>query len=371
MCLHLVLIIYLTKTKQYGIIIYVIFRKRSKQDNMERDSSKEFYFQWHFLNSCNLRCTHCYQENYKYMDMDLENLLRIADELISALTKWGMSGRISLTGGEPFLSKHLYNLLDYLNRSEKIVSIDILTNGTLITDEDVTKLKQYDKLHQIQISLDGGTEKIHDSIRGNGNFRKAINGIRNLKAGGLEVALMYTLQKLNIDGYDDFIDLAISENVDAVTVERVTPCGQSALEEIIPADEIKRIYTDITKRANKMLAKPVIRRGRPLWINTVCDSTRTDCTIGGFCPVGFTALAILHDGTVLPCRRMEIPLGNILTDGLYKIWYTSDVLWKIRDKNNLKGKCHGCENLPFCGGCRAVAYAATGDYMEEDPQCWK
>ena len=39
--------------------------------------------------------------------------------------------------------------------------------------------------------------------------------------------------------------------------------------------------------------------------------------------------------------------------------------------NNLKGKCHGCENLPFCGGCRAIAYATTGDYMEEDPQCWK
>ena len=338
---------------------------------MNRDASKEFYFQWHFLNSCNLRCKHCYQENYIFHDMKWDELKAIADEIIIALTKWKMYGRISLTGGEPFTSKQLYDLLDYLNKSNRIVSIDILTNGTLITDEDVIKLKRYDKLHLVQISLDGGNEEIHDSIRGKGNFKKAIEGIRKLKNGDIEVSLMYTLQKINKDSYSDNIDIAIEENVDAITIERVTPCGQSIQEEIIPAEEIKRIYTDITKRANDMASKPVIRRSRPLWVNTSCDNTRSDCNIGGFCPVGFTSLAILYDGTVLPCRRMEIPLGNILKDGLFKIWYDSDVLWNIRNRENLKGKCHGCDNLAFCGGCRAIAYATTGDYMEEAPQCWK
>ena len=338
---------------------------------MERDSKKEFYFQWHFLNTCNLRCKHCYQENYKFTDMDLGNLLKIANEIITALKKWDMFGRISLTGGEPFTSKHLYDLLDFFEINNRIVSIDILTNGTLITDDDIEKLKSYKKLHQIQISLDGGTPEIHDSVRGTGAFEKAISGIRKLKSADMEVALMYTLQKLNIDDYNNYIDVAIKENVDAITVERVTPCGQSAMEDIIPAEKIKEIYNNITIRANEMSSKPVIRRGRPLWINTLCNNTRNDCNIGGFCPVGFTALAILHDGTVLPCRRMEIPIGNILTDGLFKIWYSSDVLWRIRDKNNLKGKCKNCENIAFCGGCRAIAYVATGDYMEEDPQCWK
>lgn len=338
---------------------------------MSIDTSKEFYFQWHFLNTCNLRCRHCYQDNYKFQDMDFDVLKKIADEIINTLTKWGMYGRISLTGGEPFASKHLHELFQYLDDNNRIVTIDILTNGTLITDKDIEKLKKYKKLHQIQISLDGGTAEIHDSVRGEGNFNKAISSIRKLKAAGIEVALMYTLQNLNKDDYNNYIDLAINENVDAITIERVTPCGQSATENIISADEIKKIYTNITKRANEMSSKPVIRRARPLWINTMCDNTRTDCNIGGFCPVGFTALAILHDGTVLPCRRMEISLGNILTDGLFKIWYTSKVLWNIRDKNNLKGKCHGCKDLATCGGCRAIAYATTGDYMEEDPQCWK
>lgn len=333
-------------------------------------AEKQFYFQWHFLNSCNLRCVHCYQDGYSAEDLGLETLRKIADRITEALIQWGMYGRISLTGGEPFFSKNIHPLLEYLDDNERIVSIDILTNGTCISDDDIVRLKKYRKLHQVQISLDGGTAKTHDLIRGAGSFDKAIGTIRRLKKNGIEVALMYTLMPQNKTDCDSFIDTAIAEDVDAVTVERVTPCGHSKGGEILSADEVRDIYTRITLRANSVKDKPVFRRARPLWINTLCDNTCSDRAIGGFCPVGFTSLAILHDGTVLPCRRLEIPIGNILTDGLYKIWYISDVLWDIRDKNKLKGKCHGCKNLAYCGGCRAVAYAVTGDYMEEDPQCW-
>ena len=34
-------------------------------------------------------------------------------------------------------------------------------------------------------------------------------------------------------------------------------------------------------------------------------------------------------------------------------------------------KCKDCEYIPRCGGCRAMAYSVTGDYLAEDPQCWK
>lgn len=338
--------------------------------NSNISAEKQFYFQWHFLNSCNLRCKHCYQSGYSAADLDLEKLFKIADEIFAVLKQWGMHGRISLTGGEPFCSKHLHALFDYLDKNERIVSIDILTNGTCVTDDDIQRLKKYKKLHQIQISLDGGTAEIHDAVRGNGSYDKAIDTIRRLKSNGIEVALMYTLMQQNKYDYKNFIYTAEREKVDALTVERVTPCGSGSDQELLSADEIYEIYKNITLMANGMSEKPVIRRARPLWINTLCDNTRSDCMIGGFCPVGLTSLAILHDGTVLPCRRLEIPLGNILTDGLYKIWYTSDVLWDIRNKSKLKGKCHDCVKLACCGGCRAIAYAVTEDYMEEDPQCW-
>ncbi len=334
------------------------------------DTSNQFYFQWHFLTQCNLRCKHCYQDDYVHGELPFEKLKEIADKITEALTRWNMYGRISLTGGEPLLSKSLFPLIAYLNANNRILSINILTNGTLINEEIVEKIKKFNKIKQIQISLDGGNAEEHDRVRGKGAFNKTIKGIRLLKSANIEVALMYTLMRINKESYMDFIHLAEEENVDAITLERVTPCGNSSISDVLSAEEVHEIYSNISRYSNHVKNGVKIRRARPLWVNTNCELDYLSDRVGGFCPVGLTALAILWDGTILPCRRLEIPIGNIFTDGLFKIWYGSELLWRIRDKNKLKGKCHSCKNLARCGGCRAVAYAITGDYMEADPQCW-
>ncbi len=336
---------------------------------------EEFYIQWHITEKCNLRCLHCYQESYLSKDLEWTELERIANTIILTLKKWKKSGRIALTGGEPFLSKNLFGLLQLFDESEQISYLAILSNGTLINQTDINWLNKISKLKQIQISLDGATKETHDSIRGKNVFGKVIETTRLLRGNRFETTLMFTLHRGNMKEIPQLIELAIKEKVNALTVERVTPCGNGndMKDLILSPQELKEIYYYITRRAGDKDVKEsglAIRRRRPLWINTTNGELSSD-KVGGFCPVGLTSLAILHDGTVLPCRRLNIPLGNILDDGLFKIWYTSDVLWRIRDKNNLKGKCKGCKYVPFCGGCRAVAYELTGDYMEEDPQCWR
>lgn len=281
-----------------------------------------------------------------------------------------MLGRISLTGGEPFLSSHLFSLLDYFEKSLEIKQVDILTNGTCITQNHMEILKNFRKLHQIQISIDGPIAEVHDAVRGSGTFGKVKETIRRLRENQFDVALMFTLMRKNMDYAIQLIDFAEECGVNAVTVERVTPCGHSSLTDMLTAEEVETIYEGITKRANGVRPSLTVRRLRPLWINTAHLNTTANSKIGGFCPVGFTSLAILWDGTVLPCRRLGIPIGNVLTDGLFKIWYDSDVLWNIRNKENLKRKCHGCHNIERCGGCRAIAYETSGDYMGEDIQCW-
>ncbi len=331
---------------------------------------EEFYFQWHFMNSCNLRCAHCYQEGYHFEDMNLEQLLQVAKEISKALSKWNMLGRLSLTGGEPFLSPYLFDLIYYIESDDNIKQFDILTNGTCINDKHIERLKAATKLRQIQISLDGPTQETHDSVRGLGAFSKVVETVGLLQKHNFEVSFMFTLMRQNKSDAVKIIDFADSCGVNAVTVERVTPCGHSNISDVLSKEEIKDIYEGITLRANEVNDELTVRRLRPLWINTVHLNTKEEAKIGGFCPVGLTSLAILWDGTVLPCRRLNIPIGNILSDGLFKIWYSSELLWNIRDKNKLKGKCHGCINVERCGGCRAIAYETTGDYMGEDIQCW-
>ena len=198
---------------------------------------EEFYFQWHFMNSCNLRCAHCYQEGYHYEDLPLEKLIQIGNQIITALRKWNMLGRISLTGGEPFLSPHILTLVEFL----EIKQFDILTNGTCINDEHIYALAKSKKLHQIQISLDGPIEEIHDGVRGKGTFKKVLKTIKSLQEHGIEVSFMFTLMRQNKDYALQIIDFAEECNVNAVTVERVTPCGHSNLADILSKEEIKEI----------------------------------------------------------------------------------------------------------------------------------
>lgn len=342
-----------------------------------------FYFQWHITNKCNLRCSHCYQEDYTdSLDMSIQELNDIADKLFYTLSKWGKKGDISITGGEPFIRKDLFLFLEYLDSSEEVSNLDILSNGTLITDEIAERLKNFAKLKWIQVSLDGASPETHDRIRGFGAFEKAIRGLKILTSHGIGVNIMLTLQRGNKEDVPSLIDLAIKEGVRGLTIERLVPMGSAKdmKESILSPEEIRDTFQYISDRADLEYEKGTqlrILKYRPLWINVdPCRAkaginTNPHKELGAACSIGLDGLCILPDATVLPCRRLPIPIGNLKTDSLIKIWHASDLLWEIADKRNLKGKCNSCEFIPRCSGCRAMAYACTGDYLAEDPQCWK
>ena len=338
---------------------------------------REFYFQWHLSDKCNLRCQHCYDSGRESEELSLSEKMQVIEIIRHALSKWRMKGRISLTGGEPLLLDDFFDVLAKLDSLPEIGLINILTNGTLITPKLAEKLASFTKLKEVQISLDGANPETHEKIRGTGTFSKVMNAIDYLLQNDISVTIMFTLWKDNMNNIPDLVDLVINKKINAFTVERLVPCGngQQFKEYLLLPNELKGVYEYLNERAasSEFIKSGVrLRRSRPLWVNTCSDVEEASSKgIGGFCPVGFTSLAILPDATVLPCRRLEIPIGNLLRDGLYKIWYTSELLWRVRNKNNLSGKCKGCLQVPYCGGCRAIAYYLTGDYMGEDIQCWK
>lgn len=332
-----------------------------------KGGARSFYFQWHIVERCNLRCRHCYQDSHKAGELGEAELKKIARSLESALVQWRYRGRISLTGGEPFLVPGtLFKLLKLFDDSPPFEWVGVLTNGTLLDRATAQRLSRLSKLREVQVSLDGD-EATHDRVRGHGTYRRTLEGIADLRSAGVKTAIMFTLTKQNAACATSMVDIAVELGVDAVTVERASPIGpKCGGDDSLSADEIREIYTTIAQRKRMLGTRcsTKIRTSRPLWC-------LTDRELGGFCPAGFGCLAILHDGTVLPCRRLEIPLGNVLRDGLYRIWYTSPVLWKLRNRKLLSGRCADCEFQGGCGGCRAVAHAVTGDFMAGDPQCWK
>jgi radical SAM protein with 4Fe4S-binding SPASM domain len=87
------------------------------------------------------------------------------------------------------------------------------------------------------------------------------------------------------------------------------------------------------------------------------------------CLAGLGVLFVGHQGDVFPCGYLPINCGNVLEQNLSDIWRNNEDLRQMRNSESLDGKCGICGYREVCGGCRGRAFAATGNYMAEEPFC--
>ena len=90
--------------------------------------------------------------------------------------------------------------------------------------------------------------------------------------------------------------------------------------------------------------------------------------IGG-CGAGRFYMSMRANGDLQPCVFFPLKVGNILEDDFEELWEKNEVLSNLRNKDILEGFCGKCDYRYYCGGCRARAYAYTGDYLAPDPGC--
>ncbi|MDH4231553.1 MAG: radical SAM protein [Nitrospirota bacterium] len=345
---------------------------------MSISNAFEFFVQLHLTERCNLRCTHCYQTGRVSDEMSLPEIKAMAAEVSDMLKAWSenydiaFSPSFNVTGGEPFLMRDIFPVLEELR--EKGFDTYLLSNGTLISRKKADTIAGLG-VKGVQISIEG-PEHIHDSIRGAGSMASSIKGVQNLLDAGIEVTLNTTLSDINAPHFRDVIELATSLGVQRVGFSRLVPSGrgEGLLDRMLNNAALKDIYTEIfSLRAPGLqivTGDPVASMMR----RPVFEESDEKMPSGG-CAAGVSGLTILPDGTVTPCRRMPVPAGNVRRDSLREIWATSGVLGALRDKSRYTGKCGRCDRWSACRGCRAIAYAhacalGRADYLAEDPQCF-
>jgi radical SAM protein with 4Fe4S-binding SPASM domain len=74
-------------------------------------------------------------------------------------------------------------------------------------------------------------------------------------------------------------------------------------------------------------------------------------------------------GELKPCSYFPLSAGNVKKTPFRELWFNSPLFQELRDFKSYRGKCGSCEFLNVCGGCRARAYAVSGDYLQEEPFC--
>lgn len=339
---------------------------------------QEFFVQCHLTERCNLTCRHCYQTGAGAAELSLNEIRDVLAEITDMLEFWAsayqleFSSSLNVTGGEPFLRRDLFEILgEMLSRG---FDVYLLTNGTLVDGKKAARLAAFG-VKGVQVSIEG-PEEIHDAIRGKGSFAAACRGISCLVEAGLIVTLNATLSAMNIDQFGKMIGLCSSLGAQRFGFSRLVPSGRGAalVDRMIEPAEVRAMYETIFSTPAAGLE---IVTGDPVASQLRAgdgDGDEGSVAIGG-CAAGISGLTILPDGTVVPCRRLPLPLGNVRQDSLREIWAKSEILEKLRDRGKYEGKCGSCRRWANCRGCRAIAYSFSlargkADLLADDPQCF-
>lgn len=337
----------------------------------------DFFVQWHLTERCNLRCRHCYQSG-QVPEMGYEEVCRAVDNVRSAIQSWvteyemQMSPSFHFTGGEPFLRQDLFEILRYVRDCG--FSVSLMSNGTLI-DSNIARRIREAGVNDVQISLDG-LEVTHNRLRGKGAYRRTLQGMGNLVAQGVEVNINLTVSRLNMNEAGELVQLAKNLGVSAIAFSRLVPTGRGKgiSSEALTREEVASFYGRL--REYKDNPKVVVTSRDPLASIASMDGEilpQAGMPIAG-CAAGIFGVTITADGTIMPCRRMDLPIGNIKETSFRELWAGSSVLWSLRKQGDYHGGCETCRYWAVCRGCRAIALAyarASGreDYLGPDPQC--
>ncbi len=251
----------------------------------------------------------------------------------------------------------------------------MLTNGILVDDLKAKRLYKAD-VKGVQVSIEG-PEKIHELIRGKNSFSASLQGVKHLLDAGLKVALNVTISRLNAEYLVDMVKLSYNLGVHRLGFSRLVPSGRgiSLIKEMLKAKTVKDLYKkvfsiDLNNGLEIVTGDPIASQFR----NNPLNIDLGDIPLGG-CAAGISGLTIMPDGTVVPCRRLPISIGNVRKDSLREIWSMSNVLNDLRNRVKYKGKCGSCKKWANCRGCRAIAYSYSmakgkGDLLAPDPQCF-
>ncbi|CAG0967453.1 Putative mycofactocin radical SAM maturase MftC [Burkholderiales bacterium] len=326
--------------------------------------------QWHITDRCNLRCAHCYQENFRDPGFGMADWLPILEQFRAFLggTPQRIPGHITVTGGEPFAHAEFPALLERFAALRGEFTFAILCNGTLIDPAMARRLAAWAPRY-VQVSIDG-TPATHDALRGKGQHAAAVAGIKHLVAAGLRVMIAFTAQRDNFREFSEVVRLGQRLRVARVWADRMIPSGQGQALQGLSVEETRE-FIELMRQTQLQATSGLKSRIGP---RTEVALHRALQFLGGGpayrCTAGDTLITVMPDGTLYPCRRLPIDAGNLHHTPLATL-YDGALFRRLRDPTVVASGCAACVYERLCrGGLRCLSQAVESRVDVADPGCW-
>ena len=303
-------------------------------------SPGDFLRSIHFevADACNERCIHCYIPNdHKKSVIDSALFYRIIEE-----------GRklniihVTLSGGEPLFHKDIIGFMKKCRELE--LSVNILSNLTLLTDDMISEMKK-NSLLSVQVSLYSMDASIHDSITQlKGSFERTKAGILRLCNEGIPIQISCPIMKQNKDSYIDVLQWGWAHNIAVATEPVIFASYDHSGDNIknrLSIDEICEVLEVQMKLGYaESIHKTALNKEKMTGNDPICSVCRYS-----FC--------VTADGKAFPCAGWQNNIiGDLNHQTVQEIWEKSKKIQELRHiKRSSFPQCVDCEDRGYCTVC--------------------
>lgn len=309
--------------------------------------------------NCNECCIHCFNpgaarnaseesKRHNRKELTLSDYQRIIKELKDL----GVV-KIVLSGGDPFVKKDIWKIIDIIY-SEGF-ALEVFTNGLGIVNKVETLAKFYPS--SIGLSIYSNIEEVHDGItQTKGSLR--ITKIVANKVAELGIPLYLKCPIMN-DNYESYgtvktlakkygalaqFDINLSDSIDGdVSIGNFLQVKGAKLQKLLRDIDIP-LY--VGEEAPEMGKKQIDFNDQ-------------------FCGAGFSIISISPEGDINPCNSFALKLGSVKESSIKEILKTSETLLflknkKIRDYE----ECATHDRCSFCNRCPGQSLIEHGNFLK-------
>lgn len=344
---------------------------------------------------CNLACKMCFRSTWideAFSDMDISVFDRIMSTVPESVETVFFGGM-----GEPLHHQDIIYMVQ--SASSRGKRVELLTNGTLLSRDMVTKLLDAG-LNMLWVSIDSFDTEGYENIRQNSNFaliKKNIsfyNTERSLRDSAAQLGIAFVAMKSNIGQLGRLAQFACENQAAQVNISNVIPTDQASVKESLYSRTVSlELHTQRTV-GQPEISMPFMDFKIPEARDGFVELLKSDChiVIGGeplvrrkrycrFVEEGITF--VRYDGDVSPCMALlhsgttylensertvyHHSFGNVKEQSLSDIWMSKEYA-EFRERVRWFEfspciQCGGCDNRtdncqdclgnqkPTCGAC--------------------
>jgi len=326
---------------------------------------------------CNLRCIQCHAESSDAQqdELSFDQMTHLLREL-AAQPEFKM---VVFSGGEPLLRDDIVELCEYA--TGRGLWPVIATNGTLLDAALARRLKRAG-VCGVAVGLDGDCPAVHDAIRGEkGAFARAIEGCIAARKAGLVLQTNTTLMQPNYKRFAEIVRLSENLGARVMLAYFVSPCGRGLHNSgiMLTPEQYESMLIKIAQlqRHSRLIIEPTCAPtywamlGARSWAASLAVRLLGPMFFHG-CVAGTGLFYVRADGEALACPFLPISAGNVLRTTVSKLFREGEIFKSLRalKREPTAESCSNCRFHDVCGGCRARAFWAQGDFSADDPFCF-